>query len=99
MGRFLTEHRFKIAGALSREESISISRMFVRAADEVGPGFRWIRAYVTEVGVLSDCIANDGAQAREHAEKVASGDLVNVIEVVAVIDPDTAKQSVEEEHE
>jgi hypothetical protein len=91
MTRFVTEHKFQLASDLSPEELSAIARMFLRASDEVGRGFRWLGAYVTEDGVLSDCIAEERSHALEHAEKVASGELINVLQVLAVIDRSTAE--------
>ncbi|MGH2779792.1 MAG: nickel-binding protein [Actinomycetota bacterium] len=97
MARFVTERKFEVAGNLTREELKAIARMFTRASGETGNGFRWLRAYVTEGGVLYDCIAEESDQVREHAERVGFGELGSIVEVVAVIGPDTAEDSVRED--
>jgi len=97
VARFVTERRFRVGGPLSPEELKAMSRMFVRASGEVGTGFRWIRAYVTEGAVVSECIAMESAQVRAHAERVGFGDMASIVEVIAVIDPETAEDQAEED--
>jgi hypothetical protein len=79
------------------EELKAMARIFVRESGEVGTGFRWIRSYVTEGAVVSECIAKDGAQVREHGERVGFGDVSSIVEVIAVIDPETAGDQLEDD--
>ena len=97
MARFVTEHRFQVAEGLVPEELEAMARIFVRASGEVGTGFRWIRAYVTDGAVVSECISNNRAQVREHGERVGFGDLSSIVEVIAVINPETAGNQLEDD--